>query len=330
MRWLRIHLIVWVFLGFLGRAVAAEDFPVSWIDGKDYVAIKDLSRLYGLAVEGPYGRALALTGKGQRLVFTTSGREVMANGVMVWLHEPLAPYKGHWYVRAADVRKIIDPLLRPSRHLASSGYRVVVLDPGHGGQDTGTKGARSVEEKRVVLDLARRVRTQLVKAGYRVYLTRESDRFIELDERTRKARAWGADLFVSIHLNSAASAVPNGTETYALAAGGYASTSGGTTSPVQPGNRYDAPNTLLSYYVHKALCTRIVEGDRGLKRARFMVLKTAPCPATLVECAFLSNPREEERMLDDAFRENVAQGIAKGIQDYLSAVKRARAPAVTP
>lgn len=327
MRGLRIHFLLFVVLGLLGCAHAADDFPIAWVDGKDYVALKDLSRLYGLPLEGPYGRALALSGKGQRLVFTTSGREVMVNGALVWLHEPVVAHRGRWLVRAVDVRKVIDPLVRPSRHLATAGYRVIVLDPGHGGQDTGTKGARSVEEKRVVLDLARRVRTQLVKAGYRVYLTRESDRFIELDERTRKARAWGADLFVSIHLNSAASTAPNGTETFALAAAGYASTAGGTVTPAQTGNRHDAANNLLSYFVHKALCTRIVEGDRGLKRARFMVLKTAPCPATLVECAFLSNPREEERMLDDTFRESVALGIAKGIQDYLSAVKRARVEA---
>ena len=327
MRTLRLRFILFLLLAVLGRAEAADDFPISWFDGRDYVGLRELSRVYGFALEGPYGRAVSLSGKSCRMVFSTNGREVMINGVLVWLHEPLLPFRGHWYVRATDVRKVLDPIVRPARYLGNAGYQVIVLDPGHGGQDTGTKGSRNVEEKRVVLDLARRVRTQLVKAGYRVYLTRESDRFIALDDRPKKARAWGADLFVSIHLNSAAGAGPNGTETYALAAAGYASTSGGTVTPAQPGNRYDGPSDVLAYLLHRALCTRIVEGDRGLKRSRFMVLRYATCPSALVECAFLSNPREEERLLEDGFRDQVAQGIAKGIQDYLAAVKKARAEA---
>ncbi len=326
-RFLTILLLLGSFVPLSARAAGgADDLPVSWIDGKDYVGLKELARLYGFAAEGPHGRALALVGRSTRIVFTTSGREVMANGSLVWLHEPLFPHRGRWWLRAVDARTIIDPLVRPSRHLGEAGYRVIFLDPGHGGTDTGTKGARGVEEKRVVLDLTRRVRNELTKAGYRVYMSRESDRFLELDERTRKARALGADLFVSIHLNSAGSDSPNGTETFALAAAGYASTAGGTVTPAQAGNRFDGPNTALAYLIHKALCSRIGEGDRGLKRARFMVLRTAPCPAALVECAFLSNPREEERLLDDHFREEVAQGIAKGIRDYLAAVKRARIP----
>lgn len=305
-------------------AGAADEIPATWVNGKDYVTVASLARIYGFKIEGPAGRALALVGKSTRLVFTTNGREVLVNGALVWLHEPMVAYRGRWMLRAVDARKVIDPLVRPSLHLQQAGYRVIVLDPGHGGQDTGTKGARRVEEKRVVLDLVRRVRNILTKAGYLVYVTRDSDRFLELDERTRKAKALGADLFVSIHLNSAPTSEPNGTETFALPAAGFASTSGGESAGVQTGNKFDGANTALAYLVHKALCSRIGEGDRGLKRARFMVLKTASCPAALVECAFLSNPREEERLLDDGFRDEVAAGIAKGVQDYMTAVKRAR------
>ena len=302
----------------------AEELRVAWSDGKDYVLVKDLARAYSMEIQGPYGKVMALENRWNRLVFTLNGREVKVNGTVVWLHEPLQQVKGRWAVRAVDARKILDPVLRPYSFLRQAGYRVVVLDPGHGGQDTGAKGKRGVEEKRGVLDIARRVRAQLQNAGVRVYMTRESDRFIELEDRCVKARSWGADVFVSIHLNSAADALPSGAESYTLASAGYASTAGGSGSATQPGHKHDAANAVLGYQVHKALIRRTGSVDRGVKRSRFLVLRNAPCPAVLVECAFVSNKREEEKLLTDQFRESIAQGIATGILNYLNTVKRAR------
>ena len=175
-----------------------------------------------------------------------------------------------------------------------------------------------------MLDIARRIRTQLQSAGVRVYMTRESDRFIELDDRCKKAKAWGADIFVSIHLNSAGSPLPGGTETYVLASAGYASTAGGSILGAQAGTKFEGPNSVLGYLIQKSLTQRIQEGDRGLKRSRFLVLKNAPCAAALVECAFVSNRSEEERLLGDDFREAISQGITRGIVGYLNTVKRAR------
>ncbi len=305
-------------------ARADDAFKVSWVEGKDYVSLRELARVYTCAAQGPQGRSINLFNKWNKLAFTTNGREVMINDVLVWMHEPLQLVNKRWMIRAVDARKVIDPILRPSENLKSVGHRIVVLDPGHGGQDTGAKGRRGVEEKRVVLDVARRVRTQLQQAGVKVYMTRESDRFIELDDRCKKTRSWGGDVFVSIHLNSAPSALPGGTETYTIASAGYASTAGGSSSAALNGNKYEGANSALGYYVHKSLTQRINEGDRGVKRSRFLVLKNAPCPAILVECLFVSNRSEEEKLLNDAFRESMAQGISRGILNYLNAVKRAK------
>jgi N-acetylmuramoyl-L-alanine amidase len=319
--------LIRIFLAaaLLQPAAWGEDgFRTTWVNQKDYVSLKELARVYGARIEGPNNRVVSVANKWNRVEFTVNGREVRINGSLVWMHEPLQAARGRWVIRGADARKVLDPILRPHLHLQPSGYRVVVLDPGHGGQDTGARGRRGTQEKKVVLDIARRVRAQLVNAGYRVYMTRDTDRFVELDDRTRKTRSWGADLFVSIHLNSAVSAEPSGVETYVLAAADMYSTAGGTLSGAQSGNRHDAASSVLGYRIQRALSTHIGAADRGVKRSRFLVLKDAPCAAALVECGFVSNRAEEEKLLRDDFRQAVSDGIAQGLLSYLGDVKRAR------
>jgi N-acetylmuramoyl-L-alanine amidase len=294
------------------------------VDKERFVYLRDLAGLYSCDITGPEGRAITLRSRWNTLVFTTEGREVRVNGTLVWLHDRLQLVRGRWAIREVDARYVIDPVIRPELYLQKAGTRVIVLDPGHGGQDTGARGARGVEEKRAVLDIARRVRNQLTSAGYRVYMTREGDRFIELEERCRMARRWGADVFVSIHLNSAGNLSAAGTETYVLAAAGYESTAGGSSTASVPGNRHEAANAILGYQIQRALVGRVGLTDRGVKRSRFVVLKNAPCPAVLVECAFVSNRREEERLLREDFREAIAQGIARGTIQYMNTIRKAK------
>ena len=318
-------LAVFLFgLSLAAPAFAQDEFRSGWINQKEYISLKEIARVYGARVEEPYGHTISVANKWNRMVFAQEGREVTINGTSVWLHEPMQLIKGRWLLRAADVRKVVDPVVRPQLYLKNAGYRVIVIDPGHGGQDAGARGRRGVLEKKAVLDIARRVRVQLANAGYRVYLTRDGDRFIELDDRPVKARAWGADLFVSIHLNSAGSAEPSGSETYVLAAANLPSTAGGTLSGALTGNRNDAASSVLGYQLQRALTRAANTSDRGVKRARFLVLKDSSCPSALVECAFLSNRREEEKMLQDPFRQSLADGIARGILNYISEAKKAR------
>lgn len=301
----------------------ADDIPVYWVDRQNYVLLRDLATVYGCTVSGPVNRQVALVSKWNRLQFTVDGREAHINQTSIWLHEPMTVVKGHWAIREIDARSIIDPLIRPLRHLQKGGYRTIVIDPGHGGQDTGAKGPRGVEEKMMAFDIARRLRTQLIKSGFRVYLTRDGDRFIELEQRAERAKRWGADLFVSIHLNSAGGDA-NGTETYTMTAAGYSSTGGGRGTAAEMGNRFDALNAQLGYQIQRAVIPQAQTADRGVRRARFVVLRQAPCPAVLIECGFLSNRREEMRFMTEAFRENLAQGIARGIYNYAQLVRMAR------
>jgi N-acetylmuramoyl-L-alanine amidase len=312
-------------------AAPLSNVHVTTAAGEQFVSLKDVAAAYGLTLRVPLGKKVYLQGKWNSWTFEVESRQASFNGTMIWLLSPMLKYRGKWMITENDAKTIIDPLMRPYAYIGARGYRVVVLDPGHGGPDSGARGRRGVEEKRVVLDVAARARVHLANAGLKVYLTRETDRFIELDERGIKSARWGADAFVSIHLNSAPSSAPKGLETYVLSNVGYPSTSAAARSRgdkiTYPGNRFEHSNTVLGYFMQKALLEKAKGADRGLRRARFLVLRNAPCPAALVECGFLSNNGEEKSMLDAAHREAIALSISKGILDYFNAVKKARVSA---
>lgn len=258
------------------------------------------------------------------LTFKPYSREVFIGSAMVMLHEPVSQARGSWVISEVDALTGIDPIMRPAEYLKKAGHRVVVLDPGHGAEDSGAKGKQGVEEKRAVLDIARRVRSHLAAAGLVVYMTRENDRFIELEQRAQLAKRWGADVFVSIHLNSAASRSAKGAESYILAAEGFTSTAGGSRGSRAPGNKHDATNAALGFQIHRALVKQTGAADRGLRRARFIVLRNAPCPSVLVECGFLSNAEEERKVMNPAYRDEIARGLAKGIVNYVTLARKAQ------
>ena len=323
--------LVGLLFAFPCQAAPIANVRVTTIAGMRFVSLKDVAAAYGLTLRVPFGKKVYLQGKWNSWTFEVDSRQASFNGTAIWLHAPMMKYRGKWMITQNDAKSIVDPLMRPYAYLSGRGYRVVVLDPGHGGTDTGARGRRGVEEKRVVLDVAMRARVHLANAGFKVYLTRETDRFIELDERAIKAARWGADAFVSIHLNSAPNSAPKGLETYVLTDVGYPSTSSSARSRGEKtsyaGNRFEHSNTALGYYMPKALLEKVKGEDRGLRRARFLVLRNAPCPGALLECGFLSNPAEEKLMLDAKHREAIALAVSKGVIDYFNAVKKARVAA---
>jgi len=302
---------------------AAANVKPVWHEGRRYVRLEELAAVYGgELIPTPDNKRVVVKTRWAELAFHPDSRELRIGPTLVWLHEPMIRVRSSWAIRELDAVQIVDPVMRPAEYLPAAGSRVVVIDPGHGGLDTGARGKRGGEEKHAALDIARRLRNHLIAAGLKVYLTRENDRFIELEERCRLARRWRADLFVSIHLNSAASTTAEGIETYALAAAGAASTAGGEGGGALPGNRFDAANSLLGFHIHRTLVAQANAPDRGLKRSRFIVLRNAPCPAVLVECGFLSHAEEEQKLLRETYREDLARGIAKGILHYVGLARK--------
>jgi N-acetylmuramoyl-L-alanine amidase len=258
-----------------------------------------------------------------RMTFMKNSRKLYFNDLLIWLNAPVVKEKGKWCVTATDIEKIINPLMMlDGKRNKKGSVKLVVLDPGHGGKDPGAIGLNGVYEKKVALDIAKRVKEKLRREGVRVKMTRERDIFLSLPLRTYKAEKWHADLFVSIHANSAHTTRAKGIETYIMPAPGFPSTEGNNNAKAFPGNNHDVANFLLAYQIHKDVLTYSKRADRGIKLARFDVLRSAPCPAVLVECGFVSNEEDEKKLMTEAYREDVATGIAQGVMSYISKSKR--------
>ncbi|MGA0333117.1 MAG: N-acetylmuramoyl-L-alanine amidase family protein [Kiritimatiellia bacterium] len=289
------------------------------------VNVKDFAREYGFTSVRVEKDLVRLKGGVHELLLRKDSRRAELNGTVIWLNDPMVVKNRLWVLSQTDVQLSLKPLLVPTEVLQGRGHRIVVLDAGHGGEDGGAVSPTGLLEKQVVLDITRRVRAHLLTRGVEVYLTRHDDRELELTERPRRAEKWNADVFVSIHANSGGPTAL-GTETFALSLPAYASTNQrpGTEIPQEenPGNRFNQANMLLAYSIHHSLLQESGLSDRGLRRARFAVLRDAPCPAALVEVGFLSHPAEGASLARAEIREARAQAIARGIDNYLRLVRK--------
>ena len=299
--------------------------------GKRYVALQDLAGMYGLPLSAPGGKALLIRGQYLSVQFAMDGREAIVNGSKVWLHAPAIKVRGQWVISDADAQCVIDPLVRPSAYLGARATRTVVLDPGHGGKDPGAS-ANGLQEKDMVLDLALRVRAHLRANGVRVVMTRDTDRYWTLQDRPFLAARGAGDAFVSIHFNATGTRSVQGVETFVTPVEQYPPTSDSRAGkyPAVPNNRFNHSNTVLGHQIQRSLVGITRADDRGLKRARFHVLKNSAMPAALVECGFLTNPQEAQKVATPAYRETLAQGMAQGILNYLALVNRAKVELGSP
>ena len=223
--------------------------------------------------------------------------------------------------------------------------RTIVLDAGHGGPDSGAVGPAGLQEKELVLDVTRRVARKLQdSADVKVLLSRDSDHFVTLKDRTSFANREKADLFVSIHANAHRLAASEGVEVYFLsseatdsAARQVAATENSVVQLEKPatgrggGRSADIVKTILwdlAQSEFQAESSRLAETmldtvtqalripNRGVKQAGFYVLGGAAMPAVLVEIGFVTNPREEKRLKDSRYRDEIARAIAGGLADY--------------
>jgi N-acetylmuramoyl-L-alanine amidase len=296
-----------------------------------YVAIGDVANYYGLGpdVRDVVNRAEYKTSFAQFEV-EADRRDVLIDGVNHWLSTPVLSARGKLWIAELDILKVLDPVLQPQRlRKPGTSVRTVVIDPGHGGADRGTRG-RSSFEKIMTLDVAKRVERNLSGSGMRVVLTRTADKTVSLEDRVEFARAKAADLYVSIHFNSGGTA--EGIETYCTPPAGTGSTAnfGGSGGDRDTGsgdrdavanNRFDAQNVWLAHCAQKSLLRGTGAMDRGVRRARFWVLRYAGCPAILIEAGFLSNSSEEQRILRSEYRETLAKAIADAIVAYKKTVE---------
>lgn len=173
---------------------------------------------------------------------------------------------------------------------------VVVIDPGHGGQDPGAIGIKGLREKDVNMPISNEVAEILEKQGIQVIMTRDSDYFVTLDGRTRMANRADADLFVSIHANSMGMGRPdiNGLETY-----------------------YFDSGKELAQTIHRNILRRIDIPDRRVRRARFYVLRKSLMPSVLIEVGFVTGKEDSAKLANPKYRQRMAEAIASGILEYI-------------
>ena len=191
-----------------------------------------------------------------------------------------------------------------------------MIDPGHGGRDIGTMGKKH-REKDTTLALARRLVRALRKKGYVVNMTRWTDADVSLARRAKLAKSWKADVFISLHCNSVASKTVTGTETFILPPKGTSSTyAKKPQTKSYSGNRFNKENARLAFEIQRGFVAAAGTRDRGVKHARFVVVRDAPCPSVLVETGFLSNTSEERKLANPVEQEKMVRGLVVGIVRY--------------
>lgn len=230
----------------------------------------------------------------------------------------------------------VQPAIPPSK-----GYTTIVIDPGHGGKDTGARGQRQTEEKDITLKVGLKLRELLSnQPGVRVLMTRDRDVFVELGERAKFANSHDADLFVSIHVNSHPSHQVKGVEVYHFgeakdqrALEVAARENGTPLNNTGVGWEYLVADLLtakkiessleLAWTAKEAIVTQMnghyAVNDHGVKTAPFYVLRFTSMPSILAEIAYISNPDEEDLLRKPTFVKDVASALFKGITSFLAA-----------
>ena len=302
-------------------AIAAVEWQVIKVNGHDYLTVDNVSKFYDLPAEVvPSGAKIQSETVDHPLEFVSGSREAIINGARSWLCFPVIEQDGKTLVSRTDVAKTIEPLVRPHRVPNVGKVETVVLDPGHGGYDKG-QVSRYGAEKDFALDVARKLRPILQAKGFRVIMTREGDYFVPLEVRAQIANRARNAIFVSIHFN-ATNDDPNATgfEIFSFTPRGAPSTSDGNVNSnsfnMQPGSSVDAQSMALSACVYHSLLGQLREYDRGIKRARFAVLRLTKIPAVLIEGEFLTEGGESKLISNKDWRAKFAGAVAMGIESY--------------
>ena len=293
---------------FLSASTAFKFNPIKY-SGKKYLSLKEIAKFYGMKTADSNQKA-TLYSNYSNLQFAVDKKEFFFNGSKIYLASAVLRSKA---IALADFEKTVEPLIRTKTVKPHKIY-TIVIDPGHGGRDNGT--GKNVLEKTVNLKIALKLKYHLQSLGYKVLMTRTKDKFISLNNRSIYANKNNADLFISIHANAAKTAV-KGIETFVMTPAGFSSTGSKTADhKTYNGNLYDVNNSRLGYEIQKSLIINTKAKDRGVKKARFAVLKHVKCPAVLIETGFLSNYTERKKLNNSLYQNKIAVAITKGILSY--------------
>lgn len=309
----------------------AADWNVYTVGGRDYLSMDNIAEFYGLTDIRRTEKDIIARSKVRSLRASANSAEFYINNLKFILSYPTVQHEGKICVSRMDLVKLIEPVMRPSKIKNAPPIDTVVLDAGHGGHDAGAMSLWG-PEKAFALDVARRAKALLQAAGFKVVMTRDGDYFVPLDERVRIANQYKRAIFIAVHFNSGGWGT--GVETYSLAPRGVPSmmADGPRVSDLVDcaGNARDAENMALATASHAALVVNTRMFDRGLKRARFVVIRDIQIPGVLLECGFQSNPYDGKLIATPLFRQTLAQAILSSVVNYRKAVGAQSLPQQMP
>jgi N-acetylmuramoyl-L-alanine amidase len=318
-----------LILTLLNCALHAEEFKweTERLEGRDYVPLRQVAEFYGFPAElHPVKNQLALDSDSAQIHVTLNSREIEINGVKHWLAFPVYASGDKILVARLDLAKTLDPALRPELVPGLRPVKTVVLDAGHGGTDRGAV-SNFGSEKNFALDVCLRARKLLWARGYEVKMTRATDVLIPLEDRPKVANEMPDSIFVSVHFNaSSENGQATGFEVFSITPRGAPSTANDelTLRDIrnEPGNVIDVPSRVLATCVYHSILGNIPEGDRGIKNARFAVIRLATVPAILIEGGFLSARSDSSLVGSAAWRSKLAEAIVEGVDGYKNLAER--------
>lgn len=321
------------FLGFLTLVVlfaapsavkAQGDWVTTKIEGVDYVSVESIKTFYGFTDLSRSGNEVTLKNGKVRMQLRVGSQECLMNNVKFVFTDKVTSRGNSVLVSRMDLAKLIDPVLRPNFIPNAGNFRTVIIDPGHGGKDPGAVNSLGTESS-YVLKVSLMLKTMLEGKGYKVVMTRSTDRFLSLQERVTLANAvLEPAIFISIHFNHGGRNA-RGIETFTLSPPGVSHYGRGLRSgdmAERTGNQHDSANIALATAVHGMVLHRLGTNtfDRGIKRARFSVLTGVRHPAILFEGGFMSHPYEARLIANERYQKAICVGIVDAVERYRHAV----------
>ena len=315
-------------------SAAVSGWEVAKIDGRDFVSVESMKRFYNFTKLSRSGPSVVMENAKVVMKLRIGGNECLMNGVKFVFTHPVSTVGDKPYVSRMDLAKLIDPVLRPNFIKNAGDFRTVIIDAGHGGKDPGATNSLGTEAA-YNLKVAEFLKSQLQAQGFKVVMTRDSNRYLSLQERVNLANAVRENaVFVSIHFNSGGRAA-RGIETFTLSPPGVSHYGRGLIAAdnvARTGNEHDSANIALATAIHGSILRSLQKHtfDRGIKRARFSVLSGVRHPAILLEGGFMTHPYEARLIANETYQKAIASAVSYAIsKKYRFAVgmkRPARAP----
>lgn len=318
-------------LVLMSASASAATWELTKIEGRDYVSLESVKNFYRFTNLTRSGKSVVLDNKKVEMRLSVGSQECMMNNVKFILSHNVEASGDKALISRIDLVKLIDPVLRPNYIANAGSFRTVILDAGHGGKDAGATNTYGTEAG-YTLKVCEMTKALLERQGFKVVMTRSSDRFISLQERVNIANAINEEaIFIAIHFNSGGAAA-RGIETFTLSPQGiahYGSSLKNSDLSERSGNEHDSANMALATATHGAVLRRLGVNtfDRGIKRARWSVLSGVKHPAILFEGGFVSHPFEARLIHNEAYQRALANGVVDAVNKYRFAVSQRTAPA---